>query len=68
MALKQVFIKRQYDGPLGQFQNDLETSLTGLQETSAAYHPADPTKWSGKPPTSLAEALDRIAAALGPIA
>ena len=32
------------------------------------YQPAVPANWVGAPPTSVAEALDRIAAALGPIA
>jgi len=33
-----------------------------------AYSPADTTKWTGTDPTTIKEALDRIAAALGPIA
>ena len=32
------------------------------------YMPNDPADWSGAPPITVAEALDRIAAALGPIA
>ena len=32
------------------------------------YQPAAPGNWVGPPPTTVAEALDRIAAALGPIA
>jgi hypothetical protein len=33
-----------------------------------SYTPADTTKWTGADPTTIAQALDRIAAALGPIA
>ena len=32
------------------------------------YTPADSSKWTGADPTTVAAALDRIAAALGPIA
>jgi hypothetical protein len=35
---------------------------------ASSYEAADSADWSGNPPTTLAEALDRIAAALGPIA
>lgn len=33
----------------------------------ALYVPGDVAAWNGKPPRSLTEALDRIAARLGPI-
>lgn len=33
-----------------------------------AYTPAETTDWTGADPTTLADAIDRIAAALGPIA
>jgi len=42
--------------------------VRGRVDTLTAYAPASPANWSGLPPSTLAEALDRIAAALGPIA
>lgn len=35
---------------------------------SSTYVPAVPLNWNGTAPTTVAEALDRIAAAIGPIA
>jgi len=44
------------------------TGPTGATGASASYTPADSADWTGADPTTVAEALDRIAAALGPIA
>jgi len=38
------------------------------QSTNDYYTPAVGTDWTGADPTTIAEAIDRIAAALGPIA
>jgi hypothetical protein len=46
--------------------NGLSTRADGLSDGS--YTPAVPGDWTGTPPATLAAALDRIAAALGPIA
>lgn len=46
----------------------LHSVRTGLSSELSSYTPANATDWTGTPPTTLAEALDRIAAALGPIA
>lgn len=39
-----------------------------LSASTVAYTPADSANWTGADPTTIAEAIDRIAAALGPIA
>lgn len=41
-----------------------ETFAGGINTARATYVPAVPGNWGGKPPATLAEALDRIAAAL----
>jgi hypothetical protein len=51
----------------GNVQRALD-QVRGRVDTLNAYSPAAPADWTGSPPTTLAEALDRIAAALGPIA
>lgn len=43
---------------------ELKTLLAGMD----AYTPAVSGDWTGSAPTTIAAALDRIAAALGPIA
>lgn len=46
-----------------------ETSAQGAATAGGtAYTPANASDWTGTAPTTVAEALDRIAAALGPIA
>lgn len=53
---------------------DAQTAQTAAEaaqaaaEAAAAYTPAVTANWTGADPTTVAEALDRIAAALGPIA
>ena len=42
--------------------------LKKVIETAEIYEPADAADWNNDAPTSITEALDRIAAALGPIA
>ncbi len=51
-------VQRALDG----MREDVEALDAGI-----AYSPSTPSDWSGSPPTTIAEALDRIAAALGPI-
>ena len=43
--------------------------IDALNESLSAvpYTPASSSDWSGSPPTNLQQALDRIAAAIGPI-
>lgn len=41
---------------------------SGLPAPASPYTPADSANWTGADPTTIAEAIDRIAAALGPIA
>lgn len=41
--------------------------LGALAASDIAYTPASLTAWSGTAPSTVGEALDRIAAALGPI-
>lgn len=42
--------------------------VDGLELGASPYTPADSANWTGADPTTIAEAIDRIAAALGPIA
>ena len=42
--------------------------VDGLDLGASSYTPADSANWTGADPTTIAEAIDRIAAALGPIA
>lgn len=46
----------------------LERLYGEATSAATAYTPAVAADWSGDPPTTVQEALDRIAAALGPIA
>ncbi len=46
----------------------IQRALSGAARDAARYTPADAADWTGTPPATIAEALDRIAAALGPIA
>jgi hypothetical protein len=59
--------------PLGtdRFHADTEEAFSRLRtdvSNDMVYTPADVADWSGTAPSSLQDALDRIAAALGPIA
>ena len=45
----------------------LYEDLRGVEEGLVRYSAADDADWSGNAPTTIAAALDRIAAALGPI-
>lgn len=42
--------------------------VDGLELGASPYTPADSANWTGADPTTIAEAIDRIAGALGPIA
>jgi hypothetical protein len=53
--------------------DSLRTAFNKINENFAelyatAYTPVDPNNWIGSAPITVAEALDRLAAALGPIA
>lgn len=41
----------------------LRKSITDSATTAAAYTPADASNWASPAPTTIAEALDRLAAA-----
>lgn len=45
-----------------------DASIAMLDSDGIAYTPADSSKWTGADPTNLKQAVDRLAAALGPIA
>lgn len=45
-----------------------QLDAVGVYTDSLPYEAANAADWSGSAPTTIAEALDRIAAALGPIA
>jgi hypothetical protein len=51
---------------LGTDINALRTQAANLSD--GTYEAADAAAWSGSPPATVTEALDRLAAALGPIA
>lgn len=51
---------------LGAQRRAFENQINGL-DASIAYSAAVPADWSGTSPATIGEALDRIAAALGPI-
>lgn len=49
--------------------NDVSLDVDSLTSSLSAvpYSPGNPSDWSGTPPANLQAALDRIAAAIGPI-
>ena len=56
---------------LERLSQDADSADGAAQGASTAggttYSPANASDWTGVPPTTVAEALDRVAAALGPI-
>lgn len=56
------------DGYVGQVLMSNGSGLSYEYVGDGYYIPGNPSDWTGSPPTTIAEALDRIAAALGPIA
>lgn len=51
--------------------SDVDDDITALSASlgeATAYTPSNVSDWSGTAPSSLQDALDRLAAALGPIA
>jgi hypothetical protein len=54
--------------PLGQSNPKLGDALAAADLESKAYVAADAADWSNDAPATVKEALDRLAAALGPIA
>lgn len=62
------------DGELGFCEDTKEFfigSTSGNKPAGGAYLPATPSNWSGSPPSTVSQALDRLAAAvfglIGPI-
>lgn len=47
--------------------DQMHSQLNAMDGGDVSYHPSSVTDWSGNPPRTIAQALDRIAAALGPI-
>lgn len=54
-------------GPTGPTGAQGATGATGAAGSATAYTPAVSADWADPDPTTIAEALDRIAAAVGPI-
>lgn len=54
-------------GPLQTQANYAGTITPGNTAAEVLYTANNPADWNGSPPTTVAAALDRIAAALGPI-
>lgn len=64
------FPKRAYQGALDLFHADSELAAKRMRDTideNAAYTPSDASDWNDDAPATVKAALDRIAAALGPI-
>jgi hypothetical protein len=57
----------QLEGIVRRVADQLHGQVGAVADEAATYAPASSTDWSGSPPSTIAEALDRIAAALGPI-
>lgn len=65
------FSRRAMAGLQGLVQGDIEEAFTRVRkdlDSAGNYTAAVAADWSGSPPATIAEALDRLAAALGPIA
>lgn len=57
--------RRPYKGEMNSLFGDLESAMSGLDtsiEEAVAFE-AEPTHWNDPPPTTLAEAVARLAAA-----
>lgn len=55
---------------LGEVAKDvggIEERIDGLDASQIAYTPASDADWNGDPPATVAAALDRIAAFVGPV-
>ena len=57
------FSKRAYQGATSNFQAEMERAFARLRFDGGdtTYKPADPGVWAGTPPSSIAEAIDRLA-------
>lgn len=56
------------DGAVGLLQGNVEAALSRVRKdvdakTDGSYTPANAADWASPPPTTIAEALDRLAAA-----
>lgn len=57
--------KRRYSGATDRLFSDVEQAINRVRgdiNATAAYEASNPSHWSGSPPTTIAEALDRLAA------
>lgn len=66
------FSKSQMGGGAGRLQAEMERAFARLDAARIGYTPDDEAVWAGTPPSTLAEAVSRIAlhvsgAAVGPI-
>lgn len=59
--------KRLYRGTADRAHADTELALSRMRRDlqTQAYSPADTADWADPPPTTIAEAIDRIVASLG---
>lgn len=55
--------KRNYGEQGGRLLADMRRSQADAEAEAASYTPDDPSQWASPPPTSLREALDRLARA-----
>jgi hypothetical protein len=67
MATTRHRYRLEQGGDLGSHQRALDKiglDLDALESRTGPYTPANAADWSGSPPTTISEALDRIAARL----
>lgn len=57
------FPKRAYSGPTAGLQDEMERAFARLKFDGgdATFTSASPSSWAGTPPSSLSEAIDRLA-------
>jgi hypothetical protein len=55
------FSKSQMGGGAGRLQAEMERAFARLDAERIGYEPADASVWAGTPPSTLAEAVSRIA-------
>lgn len=65
------FSKKNYGSPVSAaLQGDVERALVGVRAditAASTYAPGDPASWASPAPTTLADALDRLAAYLATV-
>lgn len=55
------------DGNVQRALDQVRADMDDDAVTATLYSASTPADWSGDPPATIAEALDRIAAAVGPV-